>query len=194
MEVALPRDGEGPEFAKVIKRLRDANGIPIGTANDNPILDTLLYEVEYLDGHKASLAANTIAENIFAQIDDEGHRHVILDAIADHRVDGSELQEEHAYITSHNGGRRRKETTKGWEMLLQWKDGSSTWEAMKDVKASYPVQLAEYSHQKQLSSKPAFAWWVPHVLKKRNRIIAKIKTKYWTRKHKFGVKIPKTVQ
>jgi hypothetical protein len=27
MEIALPRDGEGPEFAKVTKRLRDANGI-----------------------------------------------------------------------------------------------------------------------------------------------------------------------
>ena len=52
MEIALPRDGDGPEFARVTKRLRDANGLPIGTANDNPILDTRLYEVEYLDGHK----------------------------------------------------------------------------------------------------------------------------------------------
>ena len=40
MEIALTRDGEGPEFARVSKRLRDANGLPIGTANDNPILDT----------------------------------------------------------------------------------------------------------------------------------------------------------
>ena len=51
MEIALPRDSEGPEYAKVTKRLRDANGIPIGTANDNPMLDTRLYEVEYLDGY-----------------------------------------------------------------------------------------------------------------------------------------------
>ena len=47
IEVALPRDGDGPEFAKVTKRLRDANGIPIGTANDNPLLDTRIYKVEY---------------------------------------------------------------------------------------------------------------------------------------------------
>ena len=32
MEVALPRDNEGPEFVRITKRLRDANGIPIGTA------------------------------------------------------------------------------------------------------------------------------------------------------------------
>lgn len=62
MEIALPRDSKRLEFAQVTKRLRDANGIPISTANDNPILDSRVYEVEYLDSHKASLAANTIAE------------------------------------------------------------------------------------------------------------------------------------
>ena len=62
MELALPRDSEGPEFAKVTKRLRDANGIPIGTANDNLILDSRIYEVEYADGYKASLTANAIAQ------------------------------------------------------------------------------------------------------------------------------------
>ena len=67
MEVTIPRDGEGPEFARVTKRLRDANGIPIGCANDNPILDTRVYEVEFMDGHKASLSANAIAENLFAK-------------------------------------------------------------------------------------------------------------------------------
>ena len=40
MEVALPRDGKGPELDRVVKRLRDKDGIPIGTANDNSILDS----------------------------------------------------------------------------------------------------------------------------------------------------------
>jgi hypothetical protein len=35
MELALPRNGDEVEFAKVVKRLRDKNGLPIGTANDN---------------------------------------------------------------------------------------------------------------------------------------------------------------
>ena len=58
MEVALPRKDDGSTFAKVTKRLRDANGIPIGVTNENPILDTRVYEVEYMDGRKALLAAN----------------------------------------------------------------------------------------------------------------------------------------
>ena len=43
MEIALPRGGGDPEdtqFAKVTKRLRDAEGRPVGTVNDNPLLDT----------------------------------------------------------------------------------------------------------------------------------------------------------
>ena len=194
MEIALPRDSDGPEFARVKKRLRDMDGKPIGRAHDNPILDTRMYEVEYMDGHKAALSANVIAENLFSQVDDEGNRYVLLDAIMDHRVDGSEIKGEDAFIVSANGGRRRKETTRGWEILLQWKDGSTTWEAMKDVKASYPLQLAEYAIDKKISSAPAFAWWIPHVIKKRNIMISKVKSKYWTRTHKFGIRIPKTVQ
>ena len=65
MEVALPRDSEGPEFFRVTKRLQDANGLPIGTANNNPILDTRMYEVEDAAGYKSSMAANAIAQNMF---------------------------------------------------------------------------------------------------------------------------------
>lgn len=127
MELAIPRDGDdGPEFAKVTKRLRDKDGLPIGKANNNPILDTRMYEVEYPDGHKASLAANAIAENMFAQVDDEGNRHVLFEEIVDHRTDGSEVKQQDAFITTHNGNKRRRETTKGWEILVQWKDGSAT--------------------------------------------------------------------
>ena len=66
IEVALPRDTEGQDLARVTTHLKDTNGLPIGTANENPILDTRVYEVKYVDGHKASLIANAIAQNMFA--------------------------------------------------------------------------------------------------------------------------------
>ena len=50
----------------------------------------------------------------------------------------------------------------GWDMLVQWKYGSTTWESLIDVKERYPVQVAEYSRQRKLYYKPEFAWWVPH--------------------------------
>ena len=118
----------------------------------------------------------------------------MLDSIVDHRTNGEEITGSDAFIYSSNGGKRRKETTKGWEILLQWKDGSTTWESMKDVKECYPVQLAEYSVHKRISDKPAFAWWVPFVSKKKARIVSKVKSKYWSRTHKFGIRIPKSVE
>jgi hypothetical protein len=41
---------------------------------------------------------------------------------------------------------------------------------------------------------PAFNWWVPYTLRKRNKIIKKVKAKYWRTTHKFGIRIPKSVE
>ncbi len=75
------------QFGKVTKRLRDADGRPIGTANDNPLLDTREYAVEFRDGHMESVSANLIAQNLYSQLDDEGTRHILLTDIVDHRRD-----------------------------------------------------------------------------------------------------------
>jgi hypothetical protein len=71
-----------------MKRLKDKYRLPIGKANNNPILDTRMYKVEYHDGHRASLAANAIEEKMFAQVDNEGNRHVLFEEIIDHRLIG----------------------------------------------------------------------------------------------------------
>ena len=93
MELALPRDGGQTTFTRVTKRLKDANGLPIGTLHENPILDTRFYEVEYADGHKASIAANSIAMNLFSQVDAEGNRNALFNEISDHCIDGKEIKQ-----------------------------------------------------------------------------------------------------
>ena len=60
-------------------------------------------------------------------------------------------------------------------------------------KESYLVQVAEYATLNRLHDEPAFSWWVPHVLHKREQIISKVKTKYWQRTHKYGIEIPKSI-
>ena len=40
MELTLPRGGGEVELGRVVERLRDKNGLPIGTAHENPILDS----------------------------------------------------------------------------------------------------------------------------------------------------------
>ena len=101
------------KFARVTKRLRDTNDLPIGIVNDNPILVTWIYEVGYLDGHTTSLGTNSITKNMFAQVDDEGNRYTPLDSIADYHIDGKQMLQHDVFLTFKNGGRRRRETTKG---------------------------------------------------------------------------------
>jgi len=54
------------------------------------------------------------------------------------------IEKADAFVTMRNGVKRRRQTTQGWQLLCQWKDGSTNWVALKDMKNSYPVQVAEY--------------------------------------------------
>jgi hypothetical protein len=53
---------------------------------------------------------------------------------------------------------------RGWFLLVQWRDGSASWEKLTDLKASNPVEVAEYAVANHLIEEPAFKWWVPHVI------------------------------
>ena len=48
-EVLLPQ-GESTQMAKVVRRALDENGNTIGTFDSNPVLNTLVYDVEFPDG------------------------------------------------------------------------------------------------------------------------------------------------
>ena len=61
--------------------------------------------------------------------------------------------------------------------MVEWRDGSYDWVALKDLKESYPVELAKYAQERKIDDEPAFAWWVPHVIRKQKRILQKIKSK-----------------
>jgi hypothetical protein len=193
-QVLLPR-GDNFVRGKVVSRKRGANGNPIGVSSSNPILDTREYDVEFPDGVVESYAANVIAENIFSQIDDEGHHHLLLKSIVDHKSDGSAVKADDGFIMSKNGNKTRRLTTKGWKLLVEWKDGSVSWEPLKDMKAAFPLEAAEYAVNNKISEEPAFAWWAKNTLRRRDRIITKVKSqKYWKRTHKFGVELPHSVE
>ena len=77
-------------------------------------------------------------------------------AIIDLRTDNTQIKEGDAFIHTYNGKKRRRYTTKGWEIHIKWKYGSSTWNKVKDVKESFPVQLAEYKVLNQIADEPEF--------------------------------------
>ena len=123
MELALPREGGEVQFGRVVKSMRDSKNLPIWTANDNPTLDSSLYDVKFLqEGYKTALAANAFAENLFAQIDNEGNRHVLFQEIIEHHMNSKQILQQDAFITTHTETQQQRETTIGWKRLVQWKD------------------------------------------------------------------------
>ena len=192
-EVLLPNMGTITK-AKVTGRKRDADGNPLGKRHANPMLDTREYEVVFPDGATDVFTANIIAENLYSQVDEEGNSFSIMSEITDHKSDGAAVTKDDGWEQTKDGHRRRRRTTKGWKLLVNWKDGTSSWIPLKDLKESHPVQVAEYALANKILEEPAFAWWSRHVLKKRDRIIKKVKSRYWERSHKYGILLPKSVE
>ena len=70
-KVSLPHGGNVYN-AKVVGRSKGQDGHNIGTYDENPILNSVIYDVEFPDGVVKQYAANVIAENILSQVDSEG--------------------------------------------------------------------------------------------------------------------------
>ncbi len=186
------QQGDEVTTARVKRRKIDDFGNGIGKANVNPILDTRLYTLEFANGVEAEYSANVIAENMWAQCDIEGNQYQLLEAIIDHKSNDDAVQRADGYVVL-NGRKHMKKSTKGWELCIQWKDGTTSWERLADVKESNPIEVAEYSFARGIESEPAFAWWVDFTLKKRDRIISAVKKRVIKKTHKFGIRVPNNV-
>ena len=97
------------------------------------------------------------------------------------------------FTTSANGNKVPKSTTVGWDLLLEFNDGTTAWTPLHDVKDVNPIELAEYAVANKIDHEPAFKWWVDWTVQKRNRIINKVKPKYWHTTHKYGIHLPKNM-
>ena len=62
------------------------------------------------------------------------------------------------------------------------------------MKESSPIEVSEYDVTNMIVKEPAFKWRVPNMIRKRNRIISKVKSRYWKTTHKFGIRLPKTTE
>ena len=147
--------------------------------------------MEFPDGSIDVFTANMIAEAMYAQVDNDGHHHQLIKEIVDHSKDASAVRSDDGYVKDTQ---QRRWTTKGWKLLVDWKDGTSNWIPLKDLKESNPIEVAEYAVANKLVSEPAFAWWVPTVLRQRDRNVMKVKSRYHVRTHKFGIEVPKTIK
>ena len=129
--------------------------------------------------------------------DGDGNHYVLLEEIVDYRRLPTAVKLSDQKTVRANGKTYLKRSTVGWQLCCQWRDGSTSWENLADLKESHPIETAEYAKILGIDHEPAFNWWVPHVLKKRDRIISLVRKRnprYLKRTHKFGIELPKTVK
>ena len=62
------------------------------------------------------------------------------------------------------------------------------------MKEAHLVEMAEYAWARGISNEPAFAWWVPYTLRKREVILAAVKNRIRKTTHKYGIEIRSDVE
>ena len=129
----------------------------VGVPNDNPILDTRFYNVTLPDGLNEEHTANTIAQSIYNNVDDDGFVNTLLNGIVGHRKNHDAVEIKNGY-TEVNGITKRVITTKDWDVRVKWKDGTTSWVPLSLVKASNPVEMVEYAYSRSIQNEPAFGW------------------------------------
>ena len=120
--------GEEMAPGKVTQRTIGPDGQVTGTYDNNPYLNSIIYDVKFPDGQVKEYAANIIAENMLTQVDSDGMSTTLMEAIVDRRRDQSKaLHHQDKYVQTKNGRHHLRKTTKGWELLIKWKDKSESW-------------------------------------------------------------------
>ena len=124
-KVLLPYE-DSQSIACVVRRAVNDEGRMICTFNENPLLNTLLYECEFNDGTTTEYAANKIASNIFLESDADGFSSSLLYHIVDHNCSGEAIRMADKYITitTKTGTKRMCQTTVGWKFLVEWANSS----------------------------------------------------------------------
>ena len=127
---------------KLIQRTIGPDGQVTGTYDNNPFLNSIIYDVEFPDGQVKEYAAYITAENMLTQVDSDGMGTTLMEAIVDHRRDDEKaLQHHDKYVQTKNGRCHLRKTTKGWELLIKWKDKSESWIKLADMKNHIQLKL-----------------------------------------------------
>ena len=90
-------------IGKTIRQAIDDNGKVIGSHNDNPLLNTLAYDVEFQDRADKRYGYNIIAEKILSQCNPDGFYTNVMEAILDHKHDGSAISKSESYYKTNQG-------------------------------------------------------------------------------------------
>ena len=156
--------GEKMVHGKVIQRTIGPDGQVTETYDNNPFLNSIIYDVEFPDGQVKEYAANIIAENTLTQVDSDGMSTTLMEAIVDHRRDDEKaLQHHDKYVQTKNGRHHLRKTQRvgsysssGFRQVrkVQLENGVNAWA----FSSSQYVQTAVKNVEAYLDSQDSKHW------------------------------------
>ena len=91
---------------------------------------------------------------MYSQVDSEGKQYRYFVAIINPRKNTKAVDKVDQFRTQY-GKKTRKKTTTGWNLEVEWKDGTTSWLPLKEIKETNPVEVANYAISNQLDTEPA---------------------------------------
>ena len=86
---------------------------------------------------------------MFSQCDDTGNQYCLMYGIVDHKSNNKSVAQSDRYVVIGVRQLPRK-TTVRWKMCVEWRDGSTSWEKLSDMKEAYPVLVAQYATTQEI--------------------------------------------
>ena len=86
---------------------------------------------------------------------DYGNEYLMVESIVDYWNKHKALSVSSQKVV-HRGRSFMRRSTVGWQLCVQWRDGSASLQALKDLKESHPVETAEYAMAQEIYHEPEF--------------------------------------
>ena len=151
---------------KVLQHNIGTNGTIAGQYDDDPGLNSIVYDIEFPDGTVHAYSANVITENMLTQMNDDDFTMKIMQGVIDHKMDTTAVSKFDRYAVTLRGRKKLRKPTYPWKLLVTRKDESESWILLKYLKEYHPIKLAEYSKSRGTANETAFIFWVPYTLRK----------------------------
>ena len=118
----------------VVRRSLGPDGKVVGSFNHNKMLDSRIYDIMFMDGTVQQLSAKIIDLSMYEHVDSEGFTTKILDQVQRHRKTDETIDKSNGYVKDSKGKISRGITTKGYDLLTKFRDGSESCIQLADLK------------------------------------------------------------
>ena len=122
------------QVIKVARRILDAYGKLAGNYSENPMLNTLMYDVDLPDSSTKPYAANMIAEKIHNSVYLDGNLSITFGEILNYYKTANAVAIADVTVVGRNGRRHQRKTTAGWNLRIGIKDRSEQGYTLKYIK------------------------------------------------------------